>query len=223
MRKFVLGDIHGEDEKLLSVLEQVNFDFEKDHLTTLGDIVDRGPEPFRCMEILMKCKNRIDIKGNHDVCLYEWIKMGAQKDSRTHSLGGFHGSHDTMCQWQALDEAMKKRCKSFLEGQINYHINEKNDLFIHAGFDRSIQLIENLEDEFYWSRKFIMEAASCKGGQRLKTIEDFNKIYIGHTPTMKWGEPIPLLLGGVWCLDTGSGKGGKLTLMDLETEEYWQA
>lgn len=221
-RKFVIGDIHGEDQKLLNVLEKAGFDFEKDHLTTLGDLVDRGPEPFRCMEILMKVKNRRDIKGNHDVCLNHWINMGAQANPNTHMLGGHHGSQATMDQWLALDKAAQKRCKAFLDGQVNYHINEQNDLFIHAGLDRAYKIEEQIEDEYWWSRSFIMAAASCTGEQKLKTIEDFNKIYIGHTPVTRWGGTEPKLMGGVWCLDTGSGKGGLLTLMDLETEEFWQ-
>jgi len=28
---------------------------------------------------------------------------------------------------------------------------------------------------------------------------------------------------GVWNLDTGAGMSGKLTVMDIDTKEYWQS
>jgi serine/threonine protein phosphatase 1 len=33
----------------------------------------------------------------------------------------------------------------------------------------------------------------------------------------------PLHLGNLWALDQGAGWGGKLTLMDVNTHEYWQS
>jgi serine/threonine protein phosphatase 1 len=33
----------------------------------------------------------------------------------------------------------------------------------------------------------------------------------------------PLHVCNVWDLDTGAGWSGKLTIMDIETKEYWQS
>ena len=34
---------------------------------------------------------------------------------------------------------------------------------------------------------------------------------------------IPIRFNNVYCLDTGGGWDGKLTIMDIDTEEYWQS
>lgn len=64
---------------------------------------------------------------------------------------------------------------------------------------------------------------SCSKNQKLKTFENFKEIFIGHTPTIYWEVTQPILKGGVVNVDTGSGKGGPLTLMDVDTKEYIQS
>ena len=38
-----------------------------------------------------------------------------------------------------------------------------------------------------------------------------------------WNITTPMQAANIINLDTGSGKGGLLTIMNLETKEYWQA
>lgn len=45
---------------------------------------------------------------------------------------------------------------------------------------------------------------------------DFKEIYIGHTPTTKWGTDKPLRALNVLNLDTGAGHWGRLTIMDVK-------
>ena len=51
----------------------------------------------------------------------------------------------------------------------------------------------------------------------------YNEIYIGHTPTTRLGTDKPLIFNGVANVDTGAGFKGRLTVMDIETKEYWQS
>ena len=39
---YVIGDIHGMYDKLMSLMGKVKIDFEKDYLIFLGDYIDRG-------------------------------------------------------------------------------------------------------------------------------------------------------------------------------------
>src|SRR5688572_22553093 len=76
MRRFVLGDIHGEYDYLIDVLKKSNFDYENDLLIQIGDIVDRGPEPFKCVDELLKIKNSVFLAGNHDAHFMHWVETG---------------------------------------------------------------------------------------------------------------------------------------------------
>jgi hypothetical protein len=51
-RDFVIGDLHGCYALFDVLLEAINFDPLKDRVFSVGDLVDRGPESLRCLELL---------------------------------------------------------------------------------------------------------------------------------------------------------------------------
>lgn len=60
MRILLISDIHGNYEALQSVLEVPH-----DMAICLGDIVDYGPDPDRCIDVI-RAKKIPTIRGNHD-------------------------------------------------------------------------------------------------------------------------------------------------------------
>lgn len=131
----------------------------------------------------------------------------------------------------------------FFHSQVLYHKDDqRNMFFVHGGFDRFKTITENRNDGeriFYWDRQLLQQALSCKQG-KLMTVDGFDEIFIGHTETSNFtvggkytqagivlptGSPItvPINSGGVWNVDTGAGSRGKLTIMDIDTKEFWQS
>lgn len=124
-----------------------------------------------------------------------------------------------------------------------YYKDEKDRLFVHAGMlNKDLSLKENQEHaamEFYWDRTLWNKALSAKGN-KMKFAEQLTEIFIGHTATTNWttneittdngiiipkGAPIttPMHADIIWNLDTGAGWKGKLTIMDVDTHEFWQS
>jgi len=64
-RDFAVGDIHGCFTALEDALYKIGFDFEKDRLFSVGDLVDRGPESHLVLDWLAK-PWFYAIQGNHD-------------------------------------------------------------------------------------------------------------------------------------------------------------
>jgi len=54
---------------------------------------------------------------------------------------------------------------------------------------------------------------------KFKALEEFKEIYIGHTAENDG----PNQYGNLWNIDTGAGWNGKLTIMDVNTKEFWQS
>ena len=54
-------------------------------------------------------------------------------------------------------------------------------------------------------------------------LNNFFEIYLGHTPTLNWQESAPMNVFNVWNLDTGAGTSGKLSIMDIDSKEFWQS
>jgi serine/threonine protein phosphatase 1 len=51
----------------------------------------------------------------------------------------------------------------------------------------------------------------------------YNEVYIGHTPVTRIGQTIPIKKACIWNVDTGAAFKGPLTIMDIETKEFWQS
>ena len=134
------------------------------------------------------------------------------------------------CRIKILIPKPKKKHINFLKSLHNYHLDENNKLFLHAGFSNS-KGIENeyFNETFYWDRT-LWEMVMCLDKtlakdhiyypKRLKLYEE---IFIGHTPVTQIGENIPVRFANVWNVDTGAAFKGKLTLMDVDTKEFWQS
>ncbi len=85
-RDFVVGDIHGCYTKLMQKLDEINFDFKKDRLFSVGDLIDRGPENEQCLELIYE-NWFFPVMGNHELLMMNaifnrksalWFRNGGQ-------------------------------------------------------------------------------------------------------------------------------------------------
>lgn len=222
-----MGDIHGAHRAMVQVLERSGFNKETDTLMQLGDVVNRGPEVYECVEELLSIKHLIAIKGNHDDIILGWMldnEPAAYTSKGKHTKASYH-KHGGVPQ----------RHIDFFKQQLPYYKDERGRLFIHAGFDRHLMLDAQTNKHIYWWDRELWNAAlsynALKRGTennggiapKFKIAEPCTEIFIGHTPTQNWNETLPMHASIIWNIDTGAGWGGKLTLMDIDTKEYWQS
>ena len=59
-------------------------------------------------------------------------------------------------------------------------------------------------------------------GQEGKRFEEFSEIFIGHSPSQLIMQDKPTLLANLWMMDTGAGHRRLLSLMNIDTREFWQ-
>ncbi|MEI6948688.1 metallophosphoesterase [Paraflavisolibacter sp. H34] len=214
---FVLGDIHGQYKALMQVLERSGLDYERDRLVFLGDVVDRGGAPFSCIRELMKIRDKVLIRGNHDQNFYQFIRTGVD------AFMGANGVAITKKLWQELDAEDRRQAADFFRLQVPYYMDEERNLFTHGGFDPDVEVAKQEERVFAWDRS-LWQLAVLRPEEKISGREQFNAIYIGHTPTLLWQQTTPMTCGGITNLDTGAGfAGGRLTLMNLRTGAYFQS
>lgn len=245
MKTFVVGDIHGAYRALEQCLERCGIDIQKDRLITLGDVCDGFPYVKECVDLLLTIDNTINLIGNHDIWFTNWLNTGVHGDTVGPWAQGGFGTATSYARFAneiGGDISIIKRpwqygyvtnlnCsdippehQQFFKKQILYYIDkERNFAYVHGGFNRNRTLFENACSDpelLYWDRDLWDEAESCGNHQKLKTKDDFETIFIGHTAV---SGTTPYGPGGVWNLDTGGGWSGKLTIMDVDTKEYWQS
>jgi len=55
-----------------------------------------------------------------------------------------------------------------------------------------------------------------------KKVERFNEVFVGHTSIYRFSH-FPFKHGNVWFMDTGGGWEGCVSIMDIDTKEFWQS
>ena len=85
-------------------------------------------------------------------------------------------------------------------------------------------LLKKLQRKFFiWDRALLKKAQERKLIDPDHKFGNYDEVYIGHTPTINFGKKEPQKFCNVWAMDTGAGWGAKLTIMDIDTKQYWQS
>lgn len=222
MRLYVIGDIHGRDDLLTSLLAYVAEDARKAKparrvLVYLGDYIDRGLQSRQVIERLSAGApdgfEAVYLKGNHESAMLEFLR-DAQFGRTWKYYGGLetlhsYGVRDLMLSdapedferaRRAFEQQLPEAHRQFLEG-LPLSVAFGDYFFAHAGVRPGVALARQVEDDLLWIRDdFLLSRAS------------FGKVVVhGHTPQE---EPVfrPNRIG----IDTGAYMTGVLTCLVLE-------
>ena len=235
-RILAVGDIHGMYDKLIKLMELVEFNPVEDLLIFLGDYIDRGRQSLECLDYVMELHKKypeqvIPLLGNHEVmCLnyyeYEGKSFGSRIDDLDRNMISIwldNGGVDTFRQFKILKKSELQKRLRWMKALPTYYAIE-NYYFCHAGIQPFIPLKKQREKDLLWIREAFFELYDgCYG-----------TVIAGHTPVQilskkHWingnppTEPVFLDDRIILC-DTGSFlDGGKLSCVDVLTGKYWQA
>jgi serine/threonine protein phosphatase 1 len=194
----------------------------------LGDYVDGWSQASETVEYLIGLGRRyqaIFLRGNHDDLFMNWLRDGAENPLWLHS-----GGEATRQSYRGIGEETRHRHIRFLEGLKDYHLDEGNRLFVHAGFTnlRGVQH-EYFSKNFYWDRTLWETALSLDprldpaNAAYPSRLRHYREIYIGHTPVTRIGKERPHQAANVWNVDTGAAFKGPLSVLEATSKEVWQS
>jgi serine/threonine protein phosphatase 1 len=226
-RTLAIGDIHGGFKALMQVLERAHVT-ENDTLIFLGDYVDGWSESSQIIQFLMELSQKqecIFIKGNHDAWTEDWLSFGNAPDVWLQNGG--KSTVDSYFDYSLED--LEKHLE-FFQKMKNYYVDEENRLFIHAGYssmhgpEKEVYSSNYRWDRTLWETAVAMDKKLAKNSELYpKRFLLFNEIFIGHTPTLHLGIDKPVNKANIWNLDTGAAFTGSLTMMDVNTKQFWQS
>ena len=218
MRTIIIGDIHGCDQALKRLLEQIQPDMKSDRLILLGDLFDRGPESWEVFQTVKKLEAVFGerfalLRGNHEDYLLQqkltfaqrfvWERVGRAATVNSFRL---HGERmEDAAPW------LRDRCRIYWKGQEFQCVHagilidppEANDMqtLIH---DHDVVLRNRYAGPLTVVGHIALEHSTwfTGDGETVEILQD--------------GEQKPLPERGVICIDTGCGKGGRLSAMITE-------
>ncbi len=227
MRTLVVGDVHSGVRALEQLMDKANVSSE-DHIIFLGDYVDGWSTAVETIDFLIRIKDTHKctfIRGNHDELCREWLLT-----QRENPQWLIHGGTATRDSYLGANRQKWELHLDFYAGLENYYLAKDNRLYLHAGYTNLKGIdFEYFEQSFYWDRT-LWELATALSPDLEPTDPKFPKrlthykeVFIGHTPISKLKVVPPHNAANVWNVDTGAAFMGKLTMLDVDTKEFWQS
>jgi len=208
-RTIAIGDIHGCDQALETVLTAIA-PTPDDTIITLGDVVDRGPNSKRVIELLLDLATRcrfVGIMGNHEEMMLKvvvgrepphfWLKFGGVATLDSY---GFDGNL----------EVVPPEHLQFLQSFVTFH-ETPTHFFVHANYDPKKPLDQQSVGMLRWKRLDEHLPGPHFSGKRA---------VLGHTADES-GEIFSLK--HMVCIDTYCHGGQWLTALDVDSGKIWQA
>jgi serine/threonine protein phosphatase 1 len=226
-RTLVIGDIHGGFRALQQVVDRAALQSD-DRLVFLGDYVDGWSQTPQVIDYLIELSDRYDctfILGNHDAWCEEWLSDGLAPQDWL-----IHGGQATVDSYAGIGPQQRDRHLEFFNRTLPYFEDGHRRLFIHAGFS-SIHgpSKEHFPSNFFWDRTLWETALAVnnlipRGSLYYpKRLMQYDEIFIGHTPTTNYDIDTPMHKCNVWNVDTGAAFRGKISMLDIDTKQYWQS
>ena len=200
-RVWVVGDVHGFHLTLEALLEQLTLSAE-DMVVFLGDLIDRGPGSYQVVRTVMNHPQCVSVLGNHEAMMLEQFteERLARHDQDVVAWWHNGGSSTVFSYEQAhtddanhLDEpamyAAVEQHRDWLS-TLPLHIVLDRWRLVHAGYDPTLPLDEQSEDEYLWIRRAFHETTVPVDPQRT--------VVFGHTPTSALPGHSTANLGEIW-------------------------
>lgn len=221
-RVYAIGDVHGRLDLLEDLCDLIYEDAragpeEPTTVVFLGDLVDRGPESARVIDLVLKLKSeapwRVEVlKGNHEQAMLlfledpnfapTWIQHGGGPTLASYGVFPPTGRADEAA-WAAVRDAFAAALPAehlaFLRS-LRLYLEWGDYLFVHAGVRPGVPLERQTEQDLLWIRQEFL--SRTKASDRV--------VVHGHTPA-----EAPQLTRWRIGVDTGAYATGVLTAVRL--------
>jgi len=247
-RTFAIGDIHGELDHLLRLLDRIPCLTSEDTLLFIGDYLDRGPKSAQVLQFLIETLPEktqatiVTLRGNHEDA---WLKVLAGNDSGfvlpagNGCLATLRSFQDGVVPEQGAFPSSLQEMEALTSGAffppsvVDWMRNlplfheDEHGIYVHGGLPtieggwRHPLLYED-QTQLAWCRDAAF-FASYRG----------KRVVFGHTPTTRLPQhlsvhtPLDLsdiyIAGDVVGIDTGCGSGGFLSAVELPSLTIYES
>jgi serine/threonine protein phosphatase 1 len=245
-RTFVVGDIHGDLAALRALVAKMPKLEADDTLVFLGDYIDRGPCSAEVVEVVRGIERNagfkvVCLRGNHEDA---WLRVldrrwdefvfppdnGCLATMRSYT-GGVVPDDDAFPTREELDSLYKGKffpadVVEWMKSLAHFYEDE-HGIYVHAGLIK--------RDDRFLHPSEIEPANAMLWTRSQAFFRDYRgkRVVVGHTVTdclppelssYTPEDPSDMWAGEcVVAIDTGAGKGGFLTAIELPALRVWES
>lgn len=247
-RTFAIGDIHGDLNALKRVLLRLPNPDAKDTIVLLGDYVDRGPESRQVIDFIRKQlpqafpSKLVVLRGNHEdgwlrVATGGWPEFiiptpnGCLATMRSYT-GKLHFEGDL----PSKEEFNQMQQASFFPEEVidwmsklPYWYEDEHGIYVHAG------LVRDRETQRWLHPREVAPQETLLWVRTMDFFQNYRgkRVICGHTSTDNLPpelssftpeDPLDMwVYENVLAIDTGCGKGGFLTAVELPAQVVFES
>lgn len=220
-RVYAIGDIHGRFDLLQCILEKIGEHSaalppaKSLHLVFLGDIIDRGPDSAKVLELLYSLERKsnrvIVLLGNHEEAMLQalkgdlnafrsWLAFGGEETLRSFDVAPRANGEDLRDYLARARSAVPAHWTSWL-ARLPLSVRSGDYLFVHAGVRPGTALHRQAREDLLWIRADFLD-----------DLRDHGAVIVhGHSI-----EPEVAIRENRIGIDTGAYRTGILTALYLE-------
>ena len=232
----IIGDVHGKSDMLRALVDKLALQ-AADTLISLGDLVDKGPDPAGTVAYLRELKARahfdvVLVEANHeDRHLRYRRNLTLRPKVAREQAESFSELSELMAELETADWA-------FLESAVLFHaIPEHGLLLVHGGIPGNMVTFPDTPEEVEAMTKqqqksirqilrtryisaedgrFLMLGKEEEGDPFWADVYDgrFGHVVFGHQPWFEGPREFPHATG----IDTGAVDGGALTALVVQAD-----
>lgn len=198
---YVMGDVHGNERRFYSVMEQINLQ-PSDTLYMLGDVIDRFPGGIRLLRVIMHMPNVHMLLGNHEHMMLKALDGNCGESAL--ALWYQNGGDVTHAYWKHIRRSVRAETISYLRTlplNIDVMVNDIHYKLVHGA-------PEDMYGEHKWRYGSKKEFAVWMRWRVYDHPPEGYTMVFGHTPTINYQSDNPLQ---IWYgknrigMDCGSG------------------
>lgn len=194
-KDWVIGDVHGQYNLLMSRLRSVGYNARTDRLFFVGDLIDYGPKS-RCVIGLTNHSNIFAVKGNHEL-----LALAAERGSRNLRKWVKRGGRWINNHGRSTVEMIRKEIRA-LPSAITIPYQGKRIGIVHAYPPKVWG--DSLTEEHITSRQRLKEGIATE-------VENVDVVAVGHCIVDEI-----TVLGNVVHLDLGAKNRNNLAVVSLD-------
>lgn len=204
---YAIGDIHGCYEELDELLEKIKLhaDGTSYKVISVGDVIDRGPNSFRCFKSLLKA-DAIILMGNHEYKFITEHFYGEYCNSKPRRT-----THVEVVNLNVTNATLFFYCLYTLKPYQKILLRDKTVILSHAPFD----LNKNLNDCYLTATDWCMNNEPYPTGSEFEEKYKHTQFVHGHQHWDYNNEHA----SNVFNIDSGCVYGKQLTAMCINNNE----
>lgn len=217
MSTYVMSDIHGCFDEFMQMLDLIHFG-SADELYVLGDVIDRGPEPIKCLQYCMDAENIHLLLGNHEYMMRCAYELGEKR------LWYENGGRVTQRRFCALPLTERNMLYIYLTKRPCYahiKVNNQEYVLVHAGLTKTWYSYDNLSDVV---RRSIDDESVIWQRNESETVNTMTSLFPdmmlihGHTPLV---DGVCSQSENVLNIDCACAYGHNLACVRLEDQKVY--